>query len=98
MSKVNVSNRPGYLYMDGNTETAYVDSRELAQGANTNLKICNDGAQPLQFAINRAEDTTKIDGVVPAGKELYLSDIHGGISNVAVKGSSATAYRLWAYQ
>lgn len=89
--------RPGWAYKDGNTTTAYVDNRVELIGASTSLKIINDGANPLDFAINREEDTTEIDGVVKAGEELDLNDLRQGLSSIAVKGALVSAYRLWAY-
>ena len=89
--------RPGYVYKDGTTTTAYVANRVEAVGAITTIKIFNDGANPLDFALNREEDAVAIDGVVPAGEFVELNDIDQGISNIAVKGAMASAYRFWAY-
>lgn len=89
--------RPGWNYKDGNTTGDYVDNRLEINGAVNTLEIFNDGANDLQFAINREEDTTKIDGVIKTGEKKVFSDIKQGLSNVAVKGAVASAYRLWAY-
>ena len=89
--------RPGWAFKEDDTTTDYVDNYIKLTGAITTLKIKNDGAQPLDFMINRSSDATSIDGKVPAGEELNLADIDQGLSSVAVKGASATAYRLWAY-
>ena len=95
MSKNNVSNRPGYLYMDGVAEADYVDSREEVRGAITTLKVFNDGGADLEFAINREEDADSVDGVVPAGESVSLDDIDQGLNSIAVRGSGA--FRVWAY-
>lgn len=87
--------RPGYAYKDDDATADYVDNRIELRGATTTLKIINDSANDLDFAINREEDTTKVDGVVKGNSELTLPDIDQGLSSVAVKGNGA--YRLWAY-
>lgn len=90
--------RPGYAFKADTASATYSDNRIELRGAITTLKICNDNgaAIALEFVLNRAEDSTEIDGIVPAGKELNLSDIDQGISSIAVRGNGA-AYRLWAY-
>jgi len=91
----NESIRPGYAYKDDVATTNYVDNRIELRGATTTLKIINDSVNDLEFAINREEDTTKVDGIVKANSELHLPDIDQGLSSVAVKGNGA--YRMWAY-
>ena len=64
--------RPGYAYKDNTTTDDYVDNRIELSGSATALKIINDSGNALDFALNRSEDATKIDGVVPANSELEL--------------------------
>lgn len=89
--------RPGWAFKENDTTTDYVDNRIKLSGATTTLKIINDGNEPLDFAINREEDTVKVDGIVLSGETLELNDIDQGLNSVAVKGAITTAYRLWAY-
>ena len=93
--------RPGYAYKDGSTTNNYTDSRIKLSGFATTLKIVNDSANALDFSMNREEDATEVDGVVPANSELELKGVNQGFRNVAVKSTvpaSAATYRLWAYQ
>jgi hypothetical protein len=89
--------RAGWSFKEGNTSAAYADNFMKFQGATTTLKIINDGDNDLEFMINRQEDSNKVDGIVKAGETLELNDIDQGLSTIAVKGSVATAYRLWGY-
>lgn len=97
----NESIRPGYAYKDDTTTNNYVNNRIKLKGPSNQLKIINDSANALDFVINREEDSTKVDGVVPANSELELRDLNQGLSSIAVKstvGGSHATYRLWAYQ
>lgn len=92
--------RPGYAYKDDITTNDYSGNRIVLNGAATALKIINDSANALDFTLNRAADSTKIDGVVPANSELELRGFSQSFSSVALKstvGGSHATYRLWAY-
>jgi len=92
--------RPGYTYKDDTTTNDYSGNRVELKGASTVLKIINDSGNALDFALNREEDATKIDGVVPANSELELKGLNQGFSSVALKSTvpaSHATYRLWAY-
>lgn len=92
--------RPGYAYKDDTTTNDYSDNRIELSGSATALKVINDSANALDFTLNRAGDSTKIDGVVPANSELELKGFAQSFSSIAVKstvGGSHATYRLWAY-
>lgn len=88
--------RPGWAFKEDTGTVDYVDNRIEFKGSITTLKIINDGdTNDLQFAINRGEDTSEVDGVVKPGETLNLPDIDQGLNSIAVKG--VTDYRFWAY-
>lgn len=89
--------RPGYTYKSGDTTTQYADNYVKLDGAATKLKIKNDSGNTIEFMINRAEDSDKVDGEVLPNEELDLTEMEQGMSSVAVKGSVASAFRFWAY-
>lgn len=88
--------KPGYAFKEDVATANYADNRVELRGATTTLKIVNDSAGVLEFALNRSEDTDEVDGTVKAGETLNLADIDQGLSSVAVRGAGL-AYRFWAY-
>jgi len=88
--------KPNYAFKDGVATANYSDNHVQLQGLNTQVKFKNDGANPIEFSLNRSNDTDEVDGIVKPNEEITLQNIQQGISTIAVRGNGA--FRFWAYQ